>query len=69
MIYIGLSIVAFVYIVAILALKHAPFPEPRDLGYRADSVRAGKLPAGSVPNVAEPATDFIVDEAHHPKGY
>ena len=47
MICIGLSLVAFIYIVAILALKKTPFPESRVLGSRDDSVRAGKLPAGS----------------------
>jgi hypothetical protein len=58
MIYIGLLIVALAYIVSIWAVIHAPFPESHDLGYRAGSVRAGKLPAGSVSNVAEPATNL-----------
>ena len=58
MILIGLSIVAFIYIVACLALRHAPFPESHVLGCRTDSVRAGKLPAGAVSTSSEPATNL-----------
>ena len=55
MILIGISLVALIYIVAILALRKAPFPDDGVLGSTPKSVRAGKLPAGSV-KLSEPAT-------------
>lgn len=58
MICIGLSIVALTYIAAIIALRHAPFPESHGLGCHADLVRTGKPSAGSVHLLSEPAINL-----------